>query len=134
MKQSGRQVGSRNYPQALKRQVSQQACEPNVSVSKLALDRGLNANQVFRWRRQYRAGQFGPVQAEHVAPAALEAEQFHVVSLAEAAEPSMAPLLREERPEAIAGVMRLSLLRGELMIEGTPDRETLDLVLRCLMR
>lgn len=36
-----------------------EACEPGVSVAKLALRYGLNANMVFKWRRQYRAGQFG---------------------------------------------------------------------------
>ena len=35
-----------------------QACEPEVSVAKLALKHGINANLLFKWRRQYRAGQF----------------------------------------------------------------------------
>jgi transposase len=30
-----------------------------VSVAGLALGHGINANMLFRWRRQYRAGEFG---------------------------------------------------------------------------
>ena len=36
-----------------------EACEPEISVAKLALRYGLNANMLFKWRRQYRAGLFG---------------------------------------------------------------------------
>lgn len=36
-------------------------------MAKLALEHGLNTNLVFRWRRQYRAGHFGPVGAAPVA-------------------------------------------------------------------
>ena len=35
------------------------ACAPNVSVSNLALEHEVNANMVFKWRRQYRAGLLG---------------------------------------------------------------------------
>lgn len=111
LKQPGRQLGSRNYPQEFKRQVAQVASEPQVSVSKLALARGLNANLVFRWRRQYRAGQFGAVHAEHVAAAPIEADQFHAVSLTQASECRMASVLQEER-SGLAGIIRLSLPRG----------------------
>lgn len=33
------------------------ACEPGVSVSKLAQAHGVNANMLFKWRRDLRAGQ-----------------------------------------------------------------------------
>ena len=39
------------------------ACEAGVSVSKVALEHGLNTNLLFRWRRQYRAGHFGAVES-----------------------------------------------------------------------
>lgn len=51
--------GRPNYPIDFKRQLATLACTPNVSVSKLAAKHGINANMVFRWRRQYRAGYFG---------------------------------------------------------------------------
>jgi len=53
-------LGRPNYPIEFKRRLAAEACEPGVSVAKLALRYGLNTNMVFKWRRQYRAGQFEP--------------------------------------------------------------------------
>jgi transposase len=48
-----------NHPVGFKRRLGQQkACEPGVSVAQPTLDHGINANLLFKWRRQYRAGQF----------------------------------------------------------------------------
>lgn len=55
---SGGRRGRPNYPIEFKRRLAAEACEPGVSVAKLALRYGLNTNMVFKWRRQYRAGQF----------------------------------------------------------------------------
>nr|WP_249172042.1 transposase [Burkholderia vietnamiensis] len=41
--------GCPNHPIDFKRRSAELACEPGVSVSKLALEHGLNANQLFRW-------------------------------------------------------------------------------------
>jgi transposase len=55
---TGGRRGRPNYPIEFKRRLAVAACEPGVSVAKLALRYGLNTNMVFKWRRQYRAGQF----------------------------------------------------------------------------
>jgi transposase len=47
-----------NYALAFKRKLAQQACESEVSVAQLALQHESNANMVFKWRRQLRAGLF----------------------------------------------------------------------------
>lgn len=69
LKQRGRK-GRPNYPLDFKRALAQQACEPGVSVLKLALLHGINANQLFRWRRHYRAGLFDvtPLKAATLLP------------------------------------------------------------------
>ena len=51
-------AGRPNYPTEFKRRLAVEACEPAISVAKLALRHGLNANMLFKWRRQYRAGKF----------------------------------------------------------------------------
>lgn len=51
--------GRPNHPLEFKRTLAQRACKPGVSVSKLAQEHGINANQLFKWRRHYRAGLFG---------------------------------------------------------------------------
>ena len=55
----GTRKGRPNYSIDFKRRLAIAACAPDVSVSKLALAHEVNANMVFKWRRQYRAGLFG---------------------------------------------------------------------------
>lgn len=55
---TGGRRGCPNYPIEFKRRLAVEACEPGVSVAKLALRYKLNTNIVFKWRRQYQAGQF----------------------------------------------------------------------------
>lgn len=57
-KATGRK-GCPNYPADYKLRVAKAACEPDVSVAKLAQAHGLNTNMVFKWRRQLRAGLLG---------------------------------------------------------------------------
>ena len=58
-----------NFPLDFKAKVAALACEPGVSVSKLAREHDLNTNLLFRWRRDYRKGVLhAPV---NVAPALL---------------------------------------------------------------
>ena len=42
-----------------KRRIVEQTLEPEASVARVARAHGVNANQVFHWRRQYRQGLFG---------------------------------------------------------------------------
>jgi transposase len=72
-KQSNR-LGRPNYPRELKLRLAQQACEPGVSVSKLALEHGINANLVFKWRRYYLAGEFDIQTKPDLLPVAIVLE------------------------------------------------------------
>ncbi len=46
----------RHHPIEFKRQVVEQSLLPNASVAGLALEHGINANQIFAWRKAYREG------------------------------------------------------------------------------
>jgi transposase len=61
--QPGSRKGRPNYPTDFKLRLAQQACEPGVSVSRLAREHGVNTNMLFKWRRHYRAGLLGSVPA-----------------------------------------------------------------------
>ena len=50
----GGRKGRPNYPAEFKQSLALAACEPGVSVSKLAQAHGVNANMVFKWRRELR--------------------------------------------------------------------------------
>ena len=54
--QSNNLKGRPNYPVEFKHRVATAACEPGVSVSKLAQQNGINANMLFKWRRNLLAG------------------------------------------------------------------------------
>ena len=51
-------LGRPNHPKELKLRLAKAACEPDVSVAQLALEHGINANLLFKWRRRYLAGEF----------------------------------------------------------------------------
>ena len=57
VKESNR-TGRLNYPRSFKLKVAIAACAPGISVSELALSHQLNANMVFKSRREYLAGLF----------------------------------------------------------------------------
>jgi transposase len=46
----------RSWPEALKREIVAASLTPGLSVSVVARRYAVNANQVFAWRRRYRAG------------------------------------------------------------------------------
>jgi transposase len=52
----GNRKGRPNYPVEFKRRLAAAACEAGVSVSKLSMANGVNANMLFKWRREFRAG------------------------------------------------------------------------------
>lgn len=106
--------GSRNHPIELKQRLAEAACMPGLSVSKLALEHGLNVNMVFRWRRMLRAGHLG---VPHVGdtPALLPV----VLRGPGVEKPAVASLM---------GVIRLQLAKGQVSIEGRVDPEILRMV------
>ena len=52
----GRRKGCPNYSPEFKQQLVAASCEPGISISKLALENGINANLLFKWRQQWREG------------------------------------------------------------------------------
>ncbi|HDC4343806.1 TPA: transposase [Klebsiella quasipneumoniae subsp. similipneumoniae] len=52
----GRRKGCPNYSPEFKQQLVAASCKSGVSISKLALENGINANLLFKWRQQWRQG------------------------------------------------------------------------------
>ncbi|WP_415873368.1 transposase, partial [Burkholderia ubonensis] len=55
-----------NFADEFKRALVEQTFEPDASVSLVARCNDINTNLLFRWRRQYLEGAFGPPRPEHV--------------------------------------------------------------------
>lgn len=118
--------GCPNHPIDLKRRLASLACEPDVSVAKLALTHGLNANLLFKWRRQYRAGRFGtvaPDDSRRTLPAV--ATQWVPVITSPCAEHARDVDRAPPCIEIILGDTRIQV-RGEV------SRSALETVLACL--
>ena len=119
-------AGPRRRRSALeRRRVVEETLEPGASVARVALKHGVNANQVFQWRRLYRDGKLGvpPEGAMKLLP----------VSVADDEE-----LLRPEPTEVAtssSGAIHIEL-PGEVRIslEGSVDPAVVRMVLMSLHR
>ena len=116
---SGNRKGKPNYCAEFKQQIVAAACEPGASVSKLAMAHQLNANMVFRWRRELGAKAAGVAQAS----------------------PKLLPIVLEHRREPAAPLAkgatvdcRIEVMIGDACVRltGAPDEAVLRTVFRSL--
>lgn len=126
VKESNR-TGRPNYPRSFKLKIALAACAPGISVSKLALSHQLNANMVFKWRREYLAGLFAGDDSEAGALLPVVMVEPQNETLTAAALPSPPPVLQRER-----GSIAIEIGGAVLRIDGMVDAGTLRLVIASL--
>jgi transposase len=104
----------------LKRQIVEETLVPGASVARVARAHGVNANQVFAWRRQYQRGLLKPrdralpgLWAVRVSGAGGEGKEA-------------------QTPRTLSGTMQVELPKGQLRLTGWVDAETLRVVLEAL--
>ena len=107
-----------------KRRIVEETLTPGASVARIAREHGINANQVFAWRKLYREGLLG---ADGTTAAKLLPVTLIVPTRPTMAAPSAAPA----RPAA--GRIWLESPKGCLSIDGQPDPTALRLVLEHLL-
>jgi transposase len=105
----------RRWPEALKREVVAALSEPGASVSIVARRYDLNANQLFKWRRQFDGvSDDAPVGSVRMLPVAITPA---CVPVAEARDPSLSG-----RSAATAGSIEIALRGGtKVRIKGAVD-------------
>jgi transposase len=136
--QSGSRKGRRNYPIDFKKHLTIAACAPGVSVARLALDNGINANMLRRWRRAHLASEVGTRET-----AQSTFVEVHITPATNAVAPVAAPVpvpvpidaiapkaTRESRHTIQPGVIEISLTTTTLRLEGMVDATILAQVLR----
>lgn len=111
----------RQHPLEFKRALVALSLQPGVSVARIARDHGVNANQVFSWRRLYQQGRLG-------APALMRDDGLLPVVLAPTA-PAPDGALAD-----IGGTIVLELGEVRVRIEGQPSAATLAQVLDRVLR
>ena len=102
---------------------------PGVSVSKIALTHGINANMLFKWRRHYRAGLFGAAPAESMA---LLPVRVIDASADERPSPSHEAAAPIRVPVPTHSVIVIQLAHAQVRIEGAAEPATLRAVLEGL--
>ena len=104
----------------LKRQIVEETLAPGASVARVARAHGVNANQLFAWRRQYRRGLLEPGNRR---PPIVGGSPGRGGST-----PSDAPM-----PRSLSGMIQVELPKGQLRLTGAVDTEALRLVLKELL-
>ena len=103
-----------------KRGIVEETLQPGASVARVARAHGVNANQVFAWRRQYRQGL--------LTSEALGLLPVRVVAAGEAARSRSA-----QRYRTAPGMIQVELPKGHLRLTGCVDGEALRVVLEKLL-
>lgn len=108
---------------AEKRRIVELTLAEGASVARVARANGVNANQVFQWRRLYRGGRLGgAANTIKLLPVRVEASTSAPQVIA--AEPSSTT--------ASAGAIHIKLGHAQIRIEGSADPVLLRMVLESL--
>jgi transposase len=107
---------------AEKRRIVEETLGLGASVARVARAHGVNANQVFHWRRQYRQGLLGQGNAGTV-----RLLPVHV------GEAERSGRQQGTHRTAVAGTIQVELPKGHLRITGRVDAEAVRVVLEQLL-
>jgi len=94
-------------------------------VARVARAHGVNANQVFHWRRMYHQGLLDDDPGRNLLL------PVRISDTASSADPAPPHAPRPRR--ATTGAIHLKLDRGQLRLEGSVDPVALRVVLECLL-
>ncbi|KAI5912187.1 transposase [Thauera sp. 2A1] len=109
----------RRHTIEFKRTVVEQSLQPGASVSRLARQHDINANQIFTWRKAYHEGRLGT--AAFVPIVLTDTDGL------EATE-------RLDPPAVAFGRLTIERKGARLTVEGRPDAQVLAQVLAVLLR
>lgn len=127
----------RRWSEEEKLALVEEACRPGNSVSQVARQRGINASQLFGWRRQALAK--GLLTDHRSEPASVPALTFAAVEVAEEPETTgeerVARSLRRRKATRHAGTIEIDLKSGDrVRVEGAPDAGLVTRILSTLRR
>jgi transposase len=109
-----------------KRQIVEATLVPGASVALVARERGVNANQVFAWRKSYQQGLLGDRGAGGVKLLPVHVAGADVI--ASASRPEVSP------PRSSGAIHMEFPGKALVTVEGSPSAESLRVILECLLR
>lgn len=116
-------AGRRFRTKAERRQIVEETMRPGASVSQVARAHDVNTNQVFHWRRQYRAGWFDE-----------EKKSTALLPVKIAAAVTRNPGQAAYGQAAKTGVIDIDLGHARVRIEGSADPNCVRAALEGLVR
>jgi len=109
---------------AEKRRIVEETLAPDASVAKVARTHGVNANQVFGWRRLYLAGRLGELKPGiKLLPVRVSESQ---------ATPVIVEHGVADSSQSQAGTIHIELRQAKVRIEGSADPALVRVLLECL--
>ena len=117
---------------AEKRRIVEETLVEGTSVARIARSHGVNANQLFGWRRLYLSGRLGeqkptmkllPVRVSESLPPVMPHASNEAATSIEVAN-----------PKPVLGTIHIKLRQAQVRIEGSADPELVRVLLECLTR
>jgi transposase len=99
---------------------------PGASVARLAREHGVNANQVFTWRKLSREGRLGTANSSEV--------RLLPVDISSTTVAEGTKLAADPQGKPGSSRLRIECAQAHLVIEGSPDAQVLRVVLEHLLR
>ena len=119
-----------------RRRIVEETLVAGPSVAIVARAHGVNANQVFGWRKLYQAGLLGSPQAELVGEASTSCVRLLPVSVTTEVErghrQTAVSQRRDGESEPASGVIELTLAKAQVRITGQVEAGVLRVLLECL--
>lgn len=124
----------KQWPVEEKRRIVELTLEPGASVAQVAQAEGVNANQVFQWRRAYHNGDLQSGSSTALLSVVVGAEAASVAELELAPEITQA-VSTEACAAQPSGAIHIELLgRAAISVERGADRALLRTILESLSR
>lgn len=113
---------------AEKRRIVEETLVEGASVARVARAHSINANQVFGWRRLYRAGRLGGASAMKLLPVRVRESTVTGAHRERTLSVEGAPSAGSTAP----GTIHIELGRAQVRIEGSADPALVRVLLECL--
>ena len=120
--ETSKQIGRRRRSVEEKRRIVEETLEAGASVARVARRHGVNANQVFYWRKKYREGRLGKNQSS----------KLLAVTLSDISGNKSGRASGGASPLAV-GTMEIKLSQGTLRVAGNVDVVMLRAAIECLL-
>jgi transposase len=125
-------AGRRHHDRSFKAELVRQSLEPGASVSAIALHNGVNANMLFKWRRDHLRAQSQPTTDPAVRAVLLPVELVRSSPEVATTQTSADVAPSASKPAPRNGVIELEIGGVQMRLRGAVDESSLCSVLRAL--